>query len=570
MTMTFLADASHSASVWTPLLVALIGGGLGLLVVEHQIVKYGGFRLRHLRLPAAAIIAISVVSLLLPSTTFAQAPAPPSGLPDLISDPPFIWFNKTVETPAGDTIRILAFDGYLHNVGSGRLEVSGNPQIDGGMKQLVFDGEQWNEVGSPRVKFETDDGHNHFHLMEAVDYRMWDEGRTSVIGDASKVGFCLIDTEQIEELHEAFYTIEDSNYCGIDSPDATELTMGISPGWRDTYDANVTFQWVDTSSVQPGRYWVSALTDPNDEIVESNEDNNDMVFSQNKYAVDGYVARSLPVQRANEPIMLKANRYGIVGDLAFVISDGPDNGSLDIPVGVNLSAHEVVYRPAPGFTGTDSFRYYARDTASGFPLSPVEVTVEVTVTADDTTALPDTTAVGTISLASDQELSTASKVTIDLVADGFDPAAAEWFAGDLPPGLTIDGSTGQISGVPTLRGDYESAIAARINGEIMRSVISLSVADAGTLALQPSNDFATTEDHQLVMYFGRGTNGASYEGTGMPQGVTVTENLPLLGGVSEELGEFDIEIREIVDGQVVDRINFTWTVSPSTRPAFAL
>ena len=82
--------------------------------------------------------------------------------------------------------------------------------------------------------------------------------------------------------------------------------MGISPGWRNTCDANVTFQWVDVSEVQPDNYWVSAITDPPNQIVESNEANNDIIFSSNSFAVDRYLARQIPTQRSDRAIQLKS------------------------------------------------------------------------------------------------------------------------------------------------------------------------------------------------------------------------------------------------------------------------
>ena len=37
---------------------------------------------------------------------------------------------------------------------------------------------------------------------------------------------------------------------------------GISPGWRDVYDRELAFQWVDASEVLPGEYWLREDIDP--------------------------------------------------------------------------------------------------------------------------------------------------------------------------------------------------------------------------------------------------------------------------------------------------------------------
>jgi hypothetical protein len=119
------------------------------------------------------------------------------GLPDLVSDPLFIWIEQVRTHPVdGRIMRTLAFDGILHNIGAGALDLAGNPQIEGGVKQRVFDGEEWHNVGEPRVEFETDDGHNHFHLMNAAAYTLWNEGQTEQVEIGDKVGFCLLDTMQ--------------------------------------------------------------------------------------------------------------------------------------------------------------------------------------------------------------------------------------------------------------------------------------------------------------------------------------------------------------------------------------
>lgn len=573
-----LSDATGSAGPAVAF-AALIGFGL-LLVIENTVVAHGRRGTRQARKPLAALVAAALVVVVAPAPGFAQSSPRPAGLPDLISDPPYIWYTRNVREPITDRqLRVMAFDGYIHNIGTGDLRVTGNPQLAGGMKQQVFDGSEWSDVASPTVRFETDDGHNHFHLIRAADYTLWDLGRQAPVTDASKVGFCLVDTEVREEGIEAAYLIDDYNYCEVDNPEATELTMGITSGWRDVYDANVTMQWVDVSEVEPGTYWVSAETDINDEIVESDETNNGIVFSDNSFAVDGYVARDLHVAPA-EPFRLRTRTYGDPGRVAFVITEGPAHGTLDAPLGVDVLTDTLTYVPEPGFTGTDTFSYYAHDASSAYPRRPrvAVVTIEVPATSDreepepqaEATAAPDHRIDGDGTQQSRLHEPLTVQFTIDAEAtEGRADDIARWYGANLPPGLIVDVDTGTVTGTPTSDGSFDSHVLAVGAGWSARLDVDWTVEPAPVPSLLDVNDISSAA-LKLVRYsLGIGSPDARYEATGLPEGTLLVENLPLLTGVPRELGDFRVEVREIVDGEVVDTVEFTWSIRPAPQPAFS-
>lgn len=54
-------------------------------------------------------------------------------------------------------------------------------------------------VATPKIKFERDDGRNHFHLIDAADYALWNQTRAEQISGGFTLGFCLVDTEQVED-----------------------------------------------------------------------------------------------------------------------------------------------------------------------------------------------------------------------------------------------------------------------------------------------------------------------------------------------------------------------------------
>src|SRR5207248_8931290 len=79
---------------------------------------------------------------------------------------------------------------------------------------------------------------------------------------AQKVGFCLEDSQHVETSKGPSSPVYADNvapfraFCKQYHPDATSLFEGISPGWRDVYNRELAFQWVDVSEVLPGEYWL--------------------------------------------------------------------------------------------------------------------------------------------------------------------------------------------------------------------------------------------------------------------------------------------------------------------------
>lgn len=571
-TAHILGDAGNSPWAFVAGGVVLLLGAL--LVVEHLYVKHGRAPWRELRKPAAAVAAMATLAIVAPPVGLAQSPGEPVGLPDLISDPPFTWFTRDIWLNDTHT-RVMAFDGYLHNIGEGRLDLFGNPQIEGGVKQRVYDGERWEEVGSPTVRFETDDGHNHFHLIAASAYSLWDHGQRTEVTPSAKVGFCLLDTEQREEVSAPYYDINAIDYCNVDKPDATTLSMGISPGWRDTYDANTTLQWIDISDVQPGWYWLAATTDPNNEIVESNEDNNGTVFASRSDVVPGHVAQPLEIQQADEPIQLRALTYGRAGERVFIVDEGPKNGALDVPVGASIRTDTISYTPEPGFVGQDSFTYYAREASSPFPLTPTIVTVTIEVGEGQQTSAPATTAADSEPLTVtvvDQESAQHSEVAIEPRLDGRDAQREDvrWYGAGLPPGVVVDQATGELTGVLTTPGVFAAKVIAKHGATEVWAPLTWTVSPEERPSMRALNDLTSPANVRQSFQFGSGTKDASYAADGLPPGVVMITNAPILSGTPETMGTFDIEIRESVDGAVAKSFTFTWVVRPSVVPSFAL
>lgn len=328
-------------------------------------------------------------------------------LPDLVSTPPDdVWIHRA----GTDNVRLLPVDGTqnvyqndrpmllmafrssVQNIGAGPLDVSGNPQLadaadatshDTWQRTLTSENE-WVNLTKPPVRYETADGHLHFHLMKLAEYSLWDEFGQTRIQTAPKVGFCLQDSYVIPGATEPNTTVAYFDNCRSEQPDATELTMGISAGVMDIYERDMPFQWVDVSDVRPGLYRLAGQVDPDDVIWESDETNNGIALSDDVLVIPGYAARdqgTTTLQGSPVSVTLTAQKYGVTGALRFRIVEGPGNGTLDVDEMAALSGPTVNYTPNHGFSGRDSFVFEAFDAGSDFPRTPVRATVTILVRA---------------------------------------------------------------------------------------------------------------------------------------------------------------------------------------------
>ncbi|MEM7094142.1 MAG: lysyl oxidase family protein [Actinomycetota bacterium] len=582
--------------------LAVVGGFLGVaalvgLVIENHAVRHGGLRRvrstlrtsgRRNRPIIGASLVVGLVAAAMP-TSGAQLPEAPVGYPDLVSLPPLVWFDRVVDDREGGYMKIIAFDGYVANEGPGVLEVSGNPQIPGDVTQRIFDGDDWLDVGTPLVLFETSDDHNHFHLMTAASYELWDAGQFAKVGDASKVGFCLVDTTDVGSVWPERYTIDNTEYCQADQPDSTELHMGITPGWADLYDANTTLQWVDVSNVAPGAYYVAAFTDPEDRIVEADETNNGAVFSERRFIVTGYRARSLPVQDSGAPIELQASAWGEVGEVVFRIEEAPEHGTLSVLTGSNFFDPVITYVADPDAPGTDRFSFSARDVDSGYPHNPetVEVVIDTANYATDSDAPTgdaanaieaDELTVGLEEEAISAEVMTRiDPITVELRSGlGTEtPSRSEvrWSWSDLAPGLRFNESTASIEGVPTEPGTGTGTIAAIVGDMTVSTEVSWTItarAETTEGVLPDANLVSVEGGTDIAFGLAAFEPDTSFTGTGLPAGLSINPALPQVIGIPEEVGDFEVTIVKVKDGEFVDDTTFTLRIRASTRPAFPL
>ena len=337
---------------------------------------------------ALAAVAAAIACALAPSTAGAQVT---DRLPDLVSDPPANPQLQTVAQSDGNHL-LLRFDGYVHNQGQGAIEMRGSFPVDGeyaNVVQRIFrsDGSFYDDSSrDPRMIFEDEDGHDHWHLKDAARYSLWNEAKTGEVAPAMKTGFCLIDSQR-RETHgpssPVYSTGGSNNFCGQEEPNRSSLFEGVSAGWRDIYPRTLAFQWVDASDVSPGRYWLRAQIDPDDWARESNEVN-PPADASSLFTIPGYAANPVDAGTISatgpSTISLSTTSFGTgLGSRVFRIIEPPRRGALNVPIGPTFTSTSVTYTPSAGWRGPDRFTYTVQNSSSSFPRFPTPAAVALNV-----------------------------------------------------------------------------------------------------------------------------------------------------------------------------------------------
>lgn len=311
-----------------------------------------------------------------------------AALPDLVSEPAG---DPHIERYVDGRL-LLRFNGYVTNaIGAGPLEIrASDPDPRADVMRKVS---QWRDVtgpgtggspvaapagGAPTVVFEANDDHNHYHLKNAAEYTLWTDDLSVQVATAQKTeaGFCIEDSDPAGGT----YSVAQNHFCWQDhvTGGQSTLVMGISPGFRDVYGWWLSFQWIDISNVAPGAYRLGARVDPGNVIAESDETaNNGYAFRS--AVVPGYRARPVTAAQGDGPVpvTLRADAFDPSGKPRFRILTAPAHGSLSRAVGSPFADPALVYTPEPGYRGSDTFTYSARDDASGYPLEAPAAAVTI-------------------------------------------------------------------------------------------------------------------------------------------------------------------------------------------------
>jgi hypothetical protein len=193
-------------------------------------------------------------------------------LPDLIPIASTLTERLSIDTSEQPGRDLLRFSTEVANAGDGPLEIWGGSTT--GDSQQVFQ-RIYQEDGGSRdtlageFVYHPGHGHIHFEAFATYDLQLLDANGT-IIASGGKTSFCLINIRQpLPDVSDAAGVVHGrgGTSCG--------QIQGISAGYSDVYSASLDDQWIDITDVADGTYELRIVADPDDNILEMNENNNE-------------------------------------------------------------------------------------------------------------------------------------------------------------------------------------------------------------------------------------------------------------------------------------------------------
>jgi hypothetical protein len=201
----------------------------------------------------------------------------------------------------------------------------------------------------------------------------------------------------------------------------------------------------------------------------------------------------------------------------------------------------------------------------------------VTVTASDSTHPSNQTfawSVARLSLDSPGDQVGREGVAVSLPVPATDNAGSpSYSATGLPPGLSINTSTGTISGTPAVgdatAGPYQVTVTATDSGSSASQSFPWTVAPRVTLLKPPSQTDATGDSVSVAVIAATVGGTLSYSATGLPSGLSINSTTGVISGTIASNAGSSTPYQVTVtagDGTASSSQTFTWAVSTIAIP----
>jgi hypothetical protein len=199
-----------------------------------------------------------------------SSPVGPALYPDLQTLPPSDLSLDRLDSG----VRVLRFTNTVWNAGPGRLELAGDVDPGKNTVRAVFQKVYDAPVGGRLVSRTRVNGriiyhgaHKHYHFADFAEYVLLKRGGDGVyrpMGAGTKTSFCVTDNNPLQSPYPQRY------------PTCQRREQGLTPGWGDTYRAELPDQWVviGDDQLEDGEYAMQSTVDPRGLLNEGGNDNN--------------------------------------------------------------------------------------------------------------------------------------------------------------------------------------------------------------------------------------------------------------------------------------------------------